>query len=75
MYLTEKLLRLSSEEFKDQQDVIKPTTQIILNHMFAKTDGFYETAIRRKQLTVFEQEMLEVFVKANNNGRFSKLTI
>lgn len=69
MYLTEKLLRLSPEEFKNQQNVIKPTTQIILNHMFAKTDGYHEKAIKRKQLTNFEQEMLEVFIKADNNGR------
>ena len=38
MYLTEKLLRLSPEEFINKQDVIKPTTQVILNHMFEKTD-------------------------------------
>lgn len=69
MYLTEKLLKLSPKEFINQQDVIKPTTQVILNHMFAKTDGFHETAIRRKKLTDFEQEMLKVFVKADNNGR------
>lgn len=69
MYLTEKLLKLSPEEFKNQQNVIKPTTQVILNHMFAKTDGYHEKAIKRKQLTDFEQEMLQVFVKADNNGR------
>lgn len=69
MYLTEKLLRLSPKEFKNQQNVIKPTTQVILNHMFAKTDGYHEKAIKRKQLTDFEQKMLQIFVKADNNGR------
>lgn len=69
MYLTEKLLKLSPEDFKNQQDVIRPTTQIILNHMFAKTDGYHKKAIKRKQLTDFEQEMLEVFIKADNKGR------
>lgn len=69
MYLTEKLLKLTSKEFIKQQDVIKPTTQVILNHMLAKTDGYHEKAIKRKQLTDFEQEMLEVFIKADNKGR------
>ena len=69
MYLTEKLLTLTPEDFINNQDVIKPTTQIILNHMFVKTDGYHEKAIKRKQLTDFEQEMIEVFVKADNNGR------
>lgn len=69
MYLTEKLLRLSPKEFMNQQNVIKPTTQVILNHMFAKTDGYHDNAIKRKTLTDFEQKMLEVFVKADNNGR------
>ena len=52
-----------------RQAFTKIVTQLILNHMFVKTDGYTPKTIRRRNLTEYEQHLLNVFAEADNRGR------
>ena len=52
-----------------RQAFTKIVTQIILNHMFVKTDGYTPKTIRRRNLTEYEQHLLNIFSEADNRGR------
>lgn len=47
----------------------KSVTQVILNHMFVKTDGYKPRAISRRNLSDYEQLMLSIFCQADDEGR------
>lgn len=47
----------------------KMVTQLILNHMFVKTDGYTPKTIRRRNLTEYEQYLLNIFTEADDRGR------
>ena len=47
----------------------KIVTQLILNHMFVKTDGYTPKTIHRRNLTKYEQHLLNIFAEADNRGR------
>ena len=47
----------------------KIVTQVILNHMFVKTDGYTPKTIRRRNLTEYEQHLLNIFTEADDRGR------
>lgn len=52
-----------------RQAFTKIVTQVILNHMFVKTDGYTPKTIRRRNLTEYEQYLLNIFSEADNRGR------
>ena len=52
-----------------RQAFTKTVTQVILNHMFVKTDGYTPKTIRRRNLTEYEQHLLNIFSEADNLGR------
>ena len=54
-----------------RQAFTKIVTQVILNHMFVKTDGYTSKTIRRRNLTEYEQHLLNIFSEADNRGRIS----
>ena len=54
-----------------RQAFTKIVTQLILNHMFVKTDGYTPKTIRRRNLTEYEQHLLNIFSEADNRGRIS----
>ena len=54
-----------------RQAFTKIVTQVILNHMFVKTDGYTSKTIRRRNLTEYEQHLLNIFTEADNRGRIS----
>lgn len=47
----------------------KEVTQVILNHMFVKTDGYTPKNIQKRNLSEHEQWVLEIFNQADNKGR------
>lgn len=47
----------------------KEVTQVILNHMFVKTDGYTPKNIQKRNLSEHEQWALEIFNQADNKGR------
>ena len=52
-----------------RQAFTKIVTQLILNHMFVKTDDYTPKTIRRRNLTEYEQHLLNIFAEADNRGR------
>ena len=48
---------------------MKHVTQLILNHMFVKTDGYTPKTIRRRNLAEYKQHLLNIFTEADNRGR------
>ena len=54
-----------------QEAFIKAVTQVILNHMIAKTDEFTSKVIRRRLLSQNELWLLKIFTEADNKGRIS----
>ena len=47
----------------------KEVTQVILNHMFIKTDGYTPKNIQKRGLSKHEQWALEIFNQADTQGR------
>jgi hypothetical protein len=73
--LTEEENKLSSPfnsptPFNSYRELItKEITQVILNHMFIKTDGYTPKNIQKRGLSEHEQWALEIFNQADTQGR------
>lgn len=56
--------------FKNYREAFtKIVTQVILNHMLVKTDGYTPRVISRRELTEYERYLLSIFSEADSRGR------
>lgn len=75
IFVTDMLLKEKDNDFfcsnnlEQHRQFTKNVTQVILNHMIAKTKDYTPKIQRRRHLTDYELNLLNLFTKADNNGR------